>query len=81
MFMLRHRYFDLFTFVPSSTAESFTQIICPIPSQVCSMKGEMIFHNKNDDISVEDQLDAMRERVNEYLPADIRVLDIERVTR
>ncbi|KAL7516712.1 hypothetical protein ACHAWX_001699 [Stephanocyclus meneghinianus] len=50
-------------------------------AQVCSMKGEMIFHNKNDDISVEDQLDAMRERVNEYLPADIRVLDIERVTR
>jgi tRNA U38,U39,U40 pseudouridine synthase TruA len=45
------------------------------------MKGEMIFHNENDDVSVEDQLNAMRERVNEYLPADIRVLDIERVTK
>lgn len=45
------------------------------------MKGEMIFHDENNDISVEDQLNSMREKVNEYLPADIRVLDIERVTR
>jgi hypothetical protein len=50
-------------------------------AQVISMKGEMIFHTENDDTSVEDQLNAMREKVNEYLPDDIRVLDIERVTR
>ncbi|KAL3801490.1 hypothetical protein HJC23_000928 [Cyclotella cryptica] len=50
-------------------------------AQVCSMKGEMIFHNENSDISLEDQLNAMRKKVNEYLPVDIRVLDIERVTK
>lgn len=41
-------------------------------AQVCSLKGEMI---KGDD------LDAMRMKVNEYMPEDIRVLDFERVTR
>jgi hypothetical protein len=50
-------------------------------AQVVSLKGEMIFHSDNGDKSVEDQLDAMREKVNEYLPSDVRVLDIERVTR
>lgn len=48
-------------------------------AQVVSMKGEMIFHS--DTVSIEDQLNAMREKVNEHLPNDIRVLDIERVTR
>lgn len=50
-------------------------------AQVISMKGEMIFHTEDNELSVEDQLNAMREKVNEYLPDDIRVLDIERVIR
>ena len=41
-------------------------------AQVCSLKGEMI---------TGDDLDAMRMKVNEYMPEDIRVLDFERVTR
>eukprot|EP00581_Thalassiosira_minuscula_P019314 CAMPEP_0183712652 /NCGR_PEP_ID=MMETSP0737-20130205/7725_1 /TAXON_ID=385413 /ORGANISM="Thalassiosira miniscula, Strain CCMP1093" /LENGTH=598 /DNA_ID=CAMNT_0025941307 /DNA_START=192 /DNA_END=1988 /DNA_ORIENTATION=- len=50
-------------------------------AQVCSLKGEMIFHNDIDESKMKEQLDAMRERVNEFLPEDIRVLDFERVTR
>jgi len=59
-------------------------------AQVCSLKGEMICHNtitNNNDGDDEGsknerkQLDAMRERINKHLPPDIRVLDIERVTR
>lgn len=45
------------------------------------MKGEMIFHTENKQMSIEDQFTAMREKINECLPDDIRVLDIERVTR
>lgn len=44
----------------------------------------MVFHNAIPGTETEDvrkQLDAMRERVNECLPSDIRVLDFERVTR
>lgn len=41
-------------------------------AQVCSVKGHMISG---------DQLDVMREKANEHLPDDIRVIDIERVTR
>ena len=66
-------------------------------AQVCSFKGEMICHktittnttvgdnnNDGDDEGSNNerkQLDAMRERINKHLPTDIRVLDIERVTR
>jgi tRNA pseudouridine38-40 synthase len=48
-------------------------------AQVCSFKGEMIYHHKIDDF--QQQLDAMREKVNECLPEDVRILDFERVTR
>ena len=48
-------------------------------AQVCSFKGEMIYHHKIDDF--QQQLDAMREKVNECLPDDVRILDFERVTR
>ena len=48
-------------------------------AQVCSFKGEMIFHHEIDDFSK--QLDAMREKVNKCLPDDVRILDFERVTR
>ncbi|KAL7528047.1 hypothetical protein ACHAXR_002240 [Thalassiosira sp. AJA248-18] len=50
-------------------------------AQVCSFKGEMIFHNEMGESEVQKQLDGMRERVNEHLPTDVRVLDFERVTR
>ena len=53
-------------------------------AQVCSLKGEMIFHNTlqgDGTEKVKEQLDAMRKRVNECLPGDVRVLDFERVTR
>jgi tRNA pseudouridine(38-40) synthase len=50
-------------------------------AQVCSLKGEMIFYTENEEISIEDQLNLMREKVNEFLPEDIQVLDIEKVTR
>ena len=49
-------------------------------AQACSFKGEMIFHN-DETMDELKQLDAMRERVNEHLPSDVRVLDFERVTR
>jgi tRNA pseudouridine(38-40) synthase len=39
----------------------------------------MIYHHKIDDF--QQQLDAMREKVNECLPDDVRILDFERVTR
>ena len=50
-------------------------------AQVCSFKGEMIYHHKIDDF--QKQLDAMREKVNECLPDDgnIRILDFQRATR
>ncbi len=48
-------------------------------AQVCSFKGEMIYHHEIDDFAK--QLDAMREKVNECLPDDVRILDFERVTR
>lgn len=48
-------------------------------AQVCSFKGEMIYQNEIDDFKK--QLDAMREKVNECLPDDVRILDFERVTR
>lgn len=48
-------------------------------AQVCSFKGEMIYHHK--DLDFQQQLDAMREKVNECLPEDVRILDFERVTR
>ena len=50
-------------------------------AQVVSLKGEMIFHSENDDMPISDQLNAMRESVNDHLPDDIRILDFERVTR
>ena len=53
-------------------------------AQVCSLKGEMIYHTSTSDDSQEsmrENLDAMRMEVNEYLPKDVRVLDFERVTR
>jgi tRNA pseudouridine(38-40) synthase len=57
-------------------------------AQVCSLKGEMICHNTtadaNGDINDNNerqQLDNMRECINKHLPSDIRILDIERVTR
>eukprot|EP00571_Detonula_confervacea_P010992 CAMPEP_0172304134 /NCGR_PEP_ID=MMETSP1058-20130122/5580_1 /TAXON_ID=83371 /ORGANISM="Detonula confervacea, Strain CCMP 353" /LENGTH=590 /DNA_ID=CAMNT_0013015237 /DNA_START=177 /DNA_END=1949 /DNA_ORIENTATION=+ len=51
-------------------------------AQVCSFKGEMIFHNEmSEESQVKEQMDAMREKVNEHLPESVRVLDIERVTR
>ncbi|KAL7428854.1 hypothetical protein ACHAXH_001830 [Discostella pseudostelligera] len=79
-------------------------------AQVCSFKGEMIFHsntaaNDNDDgktyaeggtggdyndyddddavatQKLKSELDAMRNKVNEYLPSEIQVLDIARPTR
>lgn len=51
-------------------------------AQVCSFKGHMIFHIDGEDaMSTGDQLDAMRTKVNEHLPDDIRIIDIERVTR
>jgi len=51
-------------------------------AQVCSFKGEMIFHNEmNEETQMKEQMDAMREKVNEHLPETVRVLDIERVTR
>ena len=50
-------------------------------AQVCSFKGEMVFHNELGESQMKQQMDAMREKVNEYLPEDIRVLDFERVTR
>ncbi|KAL3765808.1 hypothetical protein ACHAWU_002603 [Discostella pseudostelligera] len=79
-------------------------------AQVCSFKGEMVFHsstatNDNDDgktyaeggtgggdhdyddddavatQKLKSELDAMRNKVNEYLPSEIRVLDIARPTR
>ena len=48
-------------------------------AQVCSFKGEMIYHHEIDDF--QKQLDAMREKVNQCLPDDVRILDFERVTR
>ena len=73
-------------------------------AQVCSFKGEMIFHNPSNDDDDENnkdgrtgindegdgivsaqklkiELDAMRNKVNEYLPSEVRVLDIARPTR
>lgn len=55
-------------------------------AQVCSFKGEMIYHHTiggDDDGGggVKKQLDAMRKKVNGYLPSDVQVLDFERVTR
>ena len=65
-------------------------------AQVCSLKGEMIYHttttaaatttttpNKdNEEVVITKQnLDDIRIKVNECLPSDIRVLDFERVTR
>ncbi len=48
-------------------------------AQVCSFKGEMIYHHEINDFAK--QLDAMREKVNDCLPDDVRILDFERVTR
>ena len=50
-------------------------------AQVVSLKGEMVCHTENDEMTVEKQLNEMREKVNEHLPDDIRILDFERVTR
>jgi len=51
-------------------------------AQVVSLKGEMIFHNEMEvETKAKEELDAMREKVNEHLPEDIRILDVERVTR
>ena len=50
-------------------------------AQVVSLKGEMIFHSENNNMPISDQLNAMRESVNDHLPDDIRILDFERVTR
>jgi hypothetical protein len=41
-------------------------------AQVCSFKGEMIYHREIDDFKK--QLEAMRKRVNECLPDDVRIL-------
>jgi tRNA pseudouridine38-40 synthase len=56
-------------------------------AQVCSLKGEMICHtttttaDADGDNNERQQLDNMRECINKHLPSDIRILDIERVTR